>query len=134
MFPRLSILLLALIPIGSTGCATLFAKGPDQVIISSRPVGAIVMLDGVPVGETPVQVAVPRDCQGVFTFELAGYQSRVVDVDRVVNGYTFLNFAWVVPPLWPMVPVGFLIDWATGDIAKFSDDPIYVELQPIHGG
>jgi hypothetical protein len=55
-------------------------------------------------------------------------------VDKVVNGYTFFNFVWVVPPLWPMIPVGFLIDWATGDIAKFSDDPIYIELQPIHGG
>lgn len=128
------ILALVLTLMVSTGCATLFAKGPDQVTVSTRPVGAIVMLDGVPVGETPLQVAVPRDSEGVFTFELAGYQTRVVDMNKVVNGYTFFNFVWGVSALWPMVPVAFIIDWATGDIAKFSDEPIYIELQPIHGG
>ena len=112
----------------STGCATLFASGPDPVFVSSEPLGASVKLDQVPVGVTPCQVSIQRHSEGVFIFELAGYQMETVDLDKVVNGVTFVNLAWIL--IWPMVPVGFAIDWASGHIGKYSTDPIVVILTP----
>lgn len=118
--------LFALLAVSSTGCATLFAGGPDRVLVSSDPDGASVRLDGVPVGTTPCHVDMPRGGEGVFSFELKGYEEKTLDVDKVVNGITFVNAAWIL--FWPMVPVSLGIDVVTGNVSKYSTDPIFVRL------
>ncbi len=126
--------LLCVFLVMGSGCATVFAGGPDDVPIRSIPEGAMVLLDGVPVGETPVVVTLPREGKGRFSLELDGYEKRTVDVDKVVNGATFFNLVWAVPPFWPVLPVAFLVDFASGDYRKYPTDPVFVELRPRHGG
>lgn len=122
--------LLAILPcLVVSGCATMFSPGPDYVPVSTRPPGARVLLDGYQVGVSPVMVAVPRGSEGIFTFELAGYESRTIDRDKVVNGATFVNLGWIL--VWPAVPIGFGIDALSGNLGKYSTTPLNVELVPL---
>jgi hypothetical protein len=116
----------------TSGCASLFNPGPDFVPVSTRPPGATVSLDGVPVGKSPIIVPVPRSSEGVFTFELEGYEIATVDRDKVLNGITCVNLAWIL--VWPMVPVGFGVDLIAGNAGKYSVQPIRVDLAPLPAG
>ncbi len=111
----------------TAGCASIFASGPDAVQVSSNPEGARVKLDEVPMGKTPCVVMVPRSSDGVFTFELPGYRTETVDLDKVVNGMTFLNLLWGIY----LGPVGFLIDGVSGNIGKYPNTHIHAELRPV---
>ena len=111
------------------GCGTLFASGPDLVPIYSDPSGAAVRLDGMEVGKTPCIVAVPRSSEGVFTFELAGFETAKVDRDKVLNGVALLNLLGG----YVTIPVFFFIDIVTGDIGKYSTEEIRVTLTPVVG-
>ena len=118
---------LALIAPTAMGCATIFAPGPDMVPVYSNPSGAVVFLDKLEVGKTPCIVAVPRSSEGVFTFEREGFETVMVDRDKVCNGLTALNLlgGWITMPLF------FAIDAIAGNIGKYSTQPIHVELKPV---
>jgi hypothetical protein len=88
----------------------------------------MVSLDGVQLGKSPLIVPVPRSSEGVFTFELAGYETAKVDRDKVVNGTICLNLLWVV--IWPAVPISFAVDLIAGNAGKYSTHPLNVELVP----
>jgi hypothetical protein len=109
------------------GCATLFAPGPDMVPVYSKPSGATVYLDKLEVGKTPCVVPVSRDSEGVFSFQLAGYEPVTVDRDKVCNGITALNLLGGIY----LGPVFFIIDAIAGNLGKYSTKPIQVELKPI---
>jgi hypothetical protein len=113
----------------TSGCATILNPGPDIVPVSSRPSGAVVRLDGTPVGRTPVLVAVPRSSEGVFTLELPGYETKKVDRDKVFNGMLCMNLLWIV--VWPAVPVAIGVDLIAGNAGKYSTQPLNVELTPV---
>lgn len=120
----------ALVVVGAVtlgGCATLFAPGPDIVQACSEPQGAVVKLDDVVVGRTPCFVSVERSSEGVFTFELEGYETATVDRDKVCNGMTALNLLGG----YVTIPVFFAIDILSGNIGKYSTKPIYVQLVPL---
>jgi len=123
----LAVLLTAGIVLPSVGCASIVAGGPDLVPVNSKPSGAEVKLDGVPIGKTPLLAPFDRTCEGVLTFELEGYEKKTVDVDKVPNGWFFGNFLWA--PIWPVVPVGMIVDLCASNQGKYSTTPIYVELK-----
>jgi hypothetical protein len=103
------------------GCATIVSSGPDFVPVQSAPEGARVVLDGQPVGRTPMTVSFARKCEGVLAFELDGYERVVVDVDKVVNGWFFGNlvFGGVI---------GIVVDLAASNQGRYSVAPINVSL------
>ena len=127
MRTRLALALPLLLSAALMGCATLFAPGPDMVPVRTTPSGATVYLDGMEAGRTPCIVAVPRSSEGLFRFELAGYEPVTVDRDKVCNGLTALNLlgGWITMPLF------FAIDAFTGNIGKYSTKPLHVELKPV---
>lgn len=108
------------------GCATLFAPGPDLVPLTTQPPGATVKLDGVEVGKTPCIVPVARSSEGVFVFELAGFERATVDLDKVVNGAAVFNLLGG----YLTIPVFFMIDFLAGNLGKYSTEPIRIVLRP----
>ncbi len=118
-------LALAVISFSSVGCASMFASGPDWVPVNSTPQGADVKLDGVRVGKTPMVLPLSRSSDGVFDFELAGFEPLRLDLDKVLNGWFMANFLWG----W-LFPVGMGVDVVSGCAGKFSTDPVHVELVP----
>ena len=126
---KVAAMVLACCVAGTSGCATIFNPGPDLVPVSSRPEGATVRLDGVTVGKTPLILSLPRDSEGVISFEKEGYQKATVDRDKVVNGTFFVNLGWIL--IWPAVPISMLVDLITGNAGKYSTEPLNVELVPF---
>ena len=50
------VFIIALLALSSFSCASIMdGRSHDTIPISSKPQGATVVLDGVPVGETPMQ-------------------------------------------------------------------------------
>ena len=109
----------------AAACASIVAPGPDMVPVSSRPEGARVTLDGVAVGRTPCTVAFGRTSEGLVRIEQDGYETVVVDRDKVANGWFFVNVLWGSGML-----IAFPIDLALSNQGKYSTEPIYVELPP----
>jgi hypothetical protein len=120
---------LGAILLGTGGCASLFSPGPDFVAVGTMPPGAKIRLDGVPVGFTPMLLPIDRRSDGVLSFELAGYQTETVDLDKVLNGWFVANVLWL--PVWPVVPLGMAIDLMGSNQGKYSRRPVQVELKKL---
>lgn len=113
-------LALAFVQIISSGCATILQPGPDKVMVSSEPSGARVYLDGQPWGTTPMMLAIPRDSEGVIKVEKAGYEPWMVDRDKVVAGWVFLDLF--------TYGIGFIVDFVTHNQGKYKEEPVHAVL------
>jgi hypothetical protein len=128
--PRLSpgalaLLVTALISSGSSGCATIFSAGPDQVPINTNPQGATVFVDNVPVGQTPLLVSLDRTRNtGVLRIELPGFAPVIITRSKSINGWFWANLCVGI--------VGIVIDLATGNVQGFDDAPIAIGLTPAY--
>lgn len=125
---KIAAILLAGAALSSIGCASIVAGGPDLVPVNSTPPGASVSRDGIPMGKTPLLVPFDRSCEGVLVFELEGFETLTLDVDKVLNGWFVGNLLWF--PLWPGVPIGMIVDLCTSNQGKYSTAPIHVQLKP----
>jgi len=63
-----------------------------------------------------------RKCEGLLTFELDGYKTHMLDVDKVVNGWFFGNL--IFGGL-----IGMAVDLITSSQGKYSTDAILVRLE-----
>ncbi|MEO6776316.1 MAG: PEGA domain-containing protein [Kofleriaceae bacterium] len=111
-----------------SGCATLFAGGPDYVPVSTNPPGAWVYYNGQPVGQTPMTVALERGRPAQIQIALQGFQPLVFERESEINGWFFANLLWV----YTIVP--WVIDLVDGDWRRFDDTPIAIGLTPLAGG
>lgn len=102
-----------------SGCATILQPGPDKVMVTSEPAGAQIFLDEQPVGVTPAQISFNRAGEGVLRLQKEGYRTVVLDKDKVVAGWVFLDLLF-----WPAV----IVDLATHNQGKYSEDPIYIPM------
>lgn len=115
--------------LAGSGCASLLSPGPDFVAVGSMPPGAKVRLDGVAVGYTPMILPIDRRSDGVLSFELAGHKTETVDLDKVLNGWFVGNLLWL--PIWPVVPLGMVVDLVGSNQGKYSTRPVTVELKKL---
>lgn len=110
----------------ASGCASVFAPGPDYVAVSTRPPGARVYLDDVYLGRSPLMAQVSRRSKGIFKLELEGYDPKMIDRNKRLNPVTLVNALFFIP----FVGLGFVSDATSGDIGKYSSEPLRVELAP----
>lgn len=121
------VLLSVVLAVALSGCATLFAGGPDTVMVQSNPPGARVFVDDQLVGQTPMAVTLDRGVsRGLIRVEADGYQPVIVQRSKVINGWFWAN-------LCLGGVIGMVIDAVTGDIKRFDDTPISVGLTPGYG-
>lgn len=109
----LSTLLLLLIILVSTGCATLFTGSSDNIVFESDPPGAEVLIDGLVIGRTPTTVNVKRPGMGdqQVTLRLDGYNPVTFTLSKSFNSVAILNLASFV---------GWGIDVLTGAVMKYD--------------
>ncbi len=93
----------------SSGCASLFAPGPDAVTFNSDPQGATVRVDGEEVGQTPCTAEVSRRADRV-EFSKQGYQTLSMDVPRTFNAISILNIL--------TLNLGWFVDIATSCLQR----------------
>ena len=78
----------------STGCASII-KGTDQVLtINSEPDGALVSIDGISVGVTPLATKVKKNSASVITIKKDGYKVQTMPLDKKYDGIALINIFW----------------------------------------
>ena len=107
-----------------TSCGTMFSKGGGDLMVTSKPSGAEIALDGTPVGTTPAQIHVAQNARGKVTVSLAGYLTETRKIPTTIQPATFLNLFWGYLAL-PF----FLIDAASGNVTNWSEAPLYFKLK-----
>lgn len=124
---RLLPITLVLASLALSGCATIFAGGPDRIPVQTNVPGASVYVDEVLVGQTPTVILLDRQkSQGRIRIEAPGYQPVVLQRVKTINGMFWANICVGIIPM--------LIDAVTGDMKKFEDGPLNIALTPAAGG
>lgn len=108
-----------------TGCATLFAGGPDHVPVMTNPPGAYVYLNGYPVGQTPMELVLSRDQPASIQIYLPGFAPVQMFRGKELNGW-FIGSILLIPLIVPLV-----VDLVTGDYRRFEDGAIAIGLAPL---
>src|SRR3569623_2150061 len=100
LLPLLAGLTLTLRQAFFQGCAT-WVDGPiEKVQVKSQPAGARVLLNGHPIGQTPLTARVSRWGMHRVRIELPGYKPFEVPLQKTVSGYAqgnlFIGGVWIV--------------------------------------
>lgn len=115
-----------LLATATTGCATLFSDGEQLIKVTSNVDGANVLLDGEPVGHTPLQFELDRDtfAHHELTLTADGYESETINVKKNLNTTALFNctsvFSWSTDAL-------------SGNMMEYSPGAYYVELHRESG-
>ena len=110
-----------------TGCATVIKGTWQSVPVSSDPLGADILVDGMLVGTTPADVELKRKRDHLIVIEKKDYSPKSVAVVKNVGG-----------AVWGNIISGGLIGWgvdaASGAQNNLTPKTILVRLEPVRGG
>lgn len=104
-----------------TGCASIVNGSTQPVSFISTPAAARVIVDGNPIGSTPVVHALSRKKLHAVRFELDGYQPYEMALSRSVSGWVWGNI--VFGGL-----IGLAVDAGTGGMYKLSPEQVSANL------
>lgn len=105
-------ILLLILSVFVSGCATLFTGTRDTITFNSTPEGAIVYKDGLELCKTPCRVPIKRSLNSTeIEFKLDGYETRLFTLDKEFNVVSVINLGCVF---------GWAVDAATGSLLKYS--------------
>ncbi len=121
----LSVLVLAAL-IAATGCGTLFAGGDQRLVFTSNPAGAQVLLDGFPLGTTPLNTMMARQTfqTHYITIRYPGFEPVQFPLQKTLTTASIFNLSSL--SFW-------LTDATTGDVVEYSPSAYHVELLPARG-
>ena len=111
-----------------TSCGTMFGQGDHPVSVTTRPPGATVLLDGNPVGTTPCQVVVPREADGLFTFQLAGFVEGSHQLVQKGEPWFYGNLVFAIGFVG-LITAG--IDVLCDHTMRWAEDAVEFELDPV---
>lgn len=104
-----------------SGCATLLAPSTHPLAINSDPQSAVIYVNGMRMGATPLELDLKADKSYNIEFRKEGYEP----ITRVVN--TKVGAGWVVlDVITGFVPV--IIDASTGAWNKLDQNAVNASL------
>ena len=108
----------------STSCATLFSGNTDEVVITTSPSDALVSVNGIPRGYTPLTLELEKGESYSIRIEKEGYQDGYATIsDKVGAGWVVLDVFTGLAPL--------IIDAVTGSWSGLEPDNISLALMPL---
>lgn len=117
-----ALVLILLVSLSFTSCATLFHGSTDGVNFSSDPSGAKVYVNGDLLGTTPFALNLKSNKTYTLEFKKDGYESKSVLLNSSVGG------GWIVlDVLGGLLPV--IVDAATGDWYSLDQDHVNAILE-----
>ena len=112
----------------ASGCGAIFNSPSKQVLMTSTPPGAHVLIDGLPAGVTPGMIPVGNSRDHVVVFRLEGYAPATCMLTTSLDPtYVILDFVLAFP-------IGVIVDAITGDWNHVIQDTCAVALQPGDDG
>lgn len=106
-----------LIVIGFTSCATIISGSRQTVQISSQPNAAVVYLNEIEVGKTPIVENLKRNQNYQLVLKLDGYKPYEIMLEKKFN-------AWYIGNVLIGGIVGLVIDPITGALFKLKPEEI----------
>ncbi|MCA8939885.1 MAG: PEGA domain-containing protein [Planctomycetes bacterium] len=114
-------LLLVVMALSLSSCATIIDGTSSDVRITSEPSGATVLVDGIEKGKTPATVKMSKSDSNVVTLKLNGYDDSMMKVERKFAGWTVGNL--VLGGL-----IGIIVDVVTGAVQRISPTEYHVNM------
>ena len=115
-----------ILALGVSGCASMFTGVKQHVPISSNPPGATITINGEVKGKTPASVDLTRIHFHSIKLELNGYEPYSIETTKGLNWVIFWDF---FSPFW----VGFIVDGVDGAYAEIQPGDIMASLQRSNG-
>ncbi len=109
-------------------CATVFARDTREVMITSNPPGAEIMVNGRPAGMTPARIPVNDHERLEVTMSMPGYKPAGCYINTSVGA------VWVIVDLvlfYTIVPL--VIDLVTGEWSSLNSEYCTAQLVPMQG-
>jgi len=122
------IALFATVGVMTSGCGVIFTSSHQVVTFDSDPRGAEVILDGMPIGRTPMQVSVDNRRSHMVAFEMEGAYPAMCQLQASVGAL------WVVLDVLFTGLVGIIIDAATNGWTTLQANACYVRMQYVDSG
>ncbi len=125
----LSGVMIASVLVSTSGCMTLLKPESGTIHVTTTPAGAIVSLDGVELGPSPVSHRVTwnqREGQFVVSAQ-AGGKSASVDLDKRVNALFVCDCCLFLLGIVPGI-IAVAVDYSN-DYCPFEPVPGTVELE-----
>jgi len=108
-----------------TSCATIMKQEWEQLIIETKPAGAVVNLSNGVSCHTPCTLELDRGDSYAVKIKKPGYKEYDVNVKgNSWDGWLFGNLVFVFG-----MPIAVAVDFYTGYAYDFSPDKINVSLQ-----
>ena len=101
----------------ATACGTIIHGTRQDVGVSSTPTGAQVVVDNMPLGQTPVVAKLTRKDNHVIRITMPGYQTFETNVIRSVSGWVWGNI--VFGGL-----IGLAVDAISGGLYKLRPEQV----------
>lgn len=118
----ISIILIVALSTVVTGCATIASGTTQEVTFQSTPAGALVKVNGKPIGETPITVQLDKKADQTLTFEKDGYKTFSTAMTTTTDGW-----------FWGNIIIGGLLgsttDMASGAINEYAPSQYIVTLE-----
>ncbi len=116
-------LIITLVIILNTGCATLFTGFKDKVYIYVEPENADVYINDKKIGTAPNEFKIGRTYKKKnVTIKKEGYKDVEFVMTKTINPITFINFVGLY---------GFAVDIATANIFKNAKPYYDFDMEPI---
>jgi hypothetical protein len=106
----------------ASGCASIIHGNHQDVGISSSPTNAVVKIDSVIVGNTPVSAKLTRKDNHIVSIELPGYQPYQGTLTRGVSGWVWGNI--VIGGL-----IGLAVDAISGGMYQLTPDQMHAQMR-----
>jgi hypothetical protein len=116
------ILLVIIVIIFATSCATIFTGTKDRISFNSTPSGAVIYKDGVELCTTPCSYKVKRSLNDTdLEIKLDGYETRLITLDTEFNVVSIINLGNLF---------GWGIDALSGAVMKYDRKSYEISLTP----
>lgn len=101
-----------------SGCATVFKGSNQSVMFNSEPEGAQIIVDGIPMGQTPQSLSLKKNKYKNVTFKKEGYSSQSMALDTSYDAIALLNIFWDLSTT----------DLITGNAYEYQPNAFFVKL------
>lgn len=123
---KINLILLMAVTIGMliTGCASIMSGTTQQVTFQSSPDGALVKINGKPLGKTPLTMQLDKDKNQTLTVEKEGYKTFTTSMDTRLDSW-----------FWGNVVLGGVFgsttDSINGAVYEYNQSQYMVTLEPL---
>lgn len=121
---KISTLLLILFLLFSSSCATIIKDVFDNkqlVTFKSEPEGAMVSVNGINLGKTPLTIGVDANKEAVYSLSLEGYKHHQERLFTTLDSKFLGNILFIY---------GSTTDFVTENMWKYHPNSYFVQLEP----